>query len=267
MCLAADVPGLDVHWSGALVWGDAFGTAAHRDPRATAHESRLISPPESAEFRSEDGWLDPSAATERLIASAQDHGATVRLGTPVTRLLGSAGDAVDGIELGSDILPASTVVVAAGTGKTALCATVGEHVPMVASLAIMVRLRAAAGIVRGIVANDVFEARQDAAGTVLMPFDYDGESSTEALAAVGEEARSLFTTHFHGADDAALLSIDVGWRPMTATGTPIVGHCTTPGLYVAVAHPGITLASVVGDAAADEIQTGNPRAELRPYRL
>lgn len=264
--LAREVPGLDVHWTGALVWGEHFGGAGTREGQAAIREPHLIGPPMHSEFRPDDGWLNPRLATEALVMAAQERGASVRYGTPVTRLIRSHDGAVDGVELGAESLSASTVVVAAGTGSAALCATVGLRLPMVSSPAIMVRLHAPSGIVRGIVANDGLEARQDVDGTVLLPLDYTNESSAGALMQTGEMARRLFAESFDGAQDAALLSAEVGWRPMTADGDPAVGHTDIPGLYVAVAHPGITLASIIGDAAADEILTRIVRDELASCR-
>lgn len=251
--LARQVPGLAVHWSGALVWGEDFASIPTRSGQAATREPQLTSPPVCSEFRPDDGWLNPALATERLISAAREAGASVRFGSPVTRLITSADGSIAGVELGSESLPASTAVVAAGIGSTALCATVGVSLPMASSAAVMVRLRAPSGLVQGIVANDLFEARQDADGTVLMPLDYDNESSTAELMRAGEMARRLFMESFNGAEETTLLSAEIGWRPMTADGEPAVGYSDVPGLYIAVAHPGITLAAVIGDAATEEI--------------
>lgn len=264
--LAREVPALQVHWSGALVWGEDFGSLAPRDADAATLEPRLVEPPTAAEFRPGDGWVDPVRASESLIGAARAHGASVRFGTPVTRLVTSRDGVVHGVQLGGEDLVASTVVVAAGVGSTALCATAGVDLSMLSSPAIMVRLRASSGLVRGIVANDLFEARQDVDGTVLMPLDYDQQISSEDLWEVGEEALRLFTESFTGADDATLVSAEIGWRPMMADGKPRVGSTGVPGLYAAVAHPGITLAGVIGHAAAEEILTQTERTELAAQR-
>lgn len=264
--LAREVPGLEVHWSGALVWGDEFGSLAPRDADAATLEPRLVETPTAAEFRPDDGWVDPVRATESLIGAARARGASVRFGTPVTRLVTSRDGVVEGVQLGGEDLAASTVVVAAGVGATALCATAGVDLSMRSSPAIMVRLRTSSGLVRGIVANDLFEARQDVDGTVLMPLDYDQQISSEDLREVGEEALRVFTESFTGADDATLVSAEIGWRPMMADGKPGVGSAGVPGLYVAVAHPGITLAGVIGHAAAEEILTQTERTELTAHR-
>ena len=264
--LAEEVPDLEVHWSGALVWGDHFGGGTTRSGQAAAREPRLTRPPELSEFRPDDGWLHPVDAAEALVSAAQGFGATVRCGSPVTRLLTSPSGTVTGIELGSETLTASTVVVAAGVGSSALCASAGLHLPLLPSPAILVRLRAPGGIVHGIVANDLWEARQDIDGTVLLPLDYTDESSRRALVRVAEDARDVFAQSFVGGSAALLESVEIGWRPMLANGGAAVGHTGIPGLYVAVAHPGVTLASIIGDAASDEILTGEPRVELTPHR-
>lgn len=264
--LAREVPGLEVHWSGALVWGEDFGSLASRDADAATLEPRLVEPPTAAEFRPGDGWVDPVRATESLIVAARASGASVRFGSPVTRLVTTRDGAVEGVQLGREALAASTVVVAAGVGSTALCATAGIDLPMLSSPAIMVRLRMSSGLVRGIVANDRFEARQDVDGTVLMPLDYDQQTSSQDLREAGEQALRLFRESFTGADDATLVSAEIGWRPMTADGQPRVGPAEVPGLYIAVAHPGITLGGIVGHAAADEILTQTDRAELAAHR-
>ncbi|MDQ0642252.1 NAD(P)/FAD-dependent oxidoreductase [Microbacterium murale] len=264
--LAREVRGLEVHWSGALVWGEHFAGRGPRDTHAATREPRLVEPPRHAEFRPDDGWVDPVRATESLISAAREHGASVRFGAPVTRLVTTRDGAVDGVELGQEILAASTVAVAAGVGSTALCATAGVNLPMLSSPVVMVRLRASSGLVRGIVANDQFEARQDVDGTVLIPLDYDKHTSTDELRRTGEEALRVFMASFTGADDATLVSAEIGWRPMMADEKPRVGYAEASGLYVAVAHPGITLASVIGHAAAEEILARTDRDEPAAHR-
>lgn len=253
--LAAEVPGLDLHWSGALVWGEDFagGTDPISQEQAALHEPRLLMPPSQAGYKRDDGWLDPTRAAQALVRAAQRLGAHTSFGTPVTRVHRASDGAVVGVELGSETLLATTVVVAAGVGSAALCRTAGAELAMVSSPAVMVRLSAPQGLVRGIVANDEFEVRQSPDGTVLMPLDYHHETSTEELLRTAERARALFVDSFDGARDARSLSAEIGWRPMTADSQPRVGYSEVPGLYIAVVHPGVTLAAAVGDTAARDI--------------
>lgn len=101
-----------------------------------------------------------------------------------------------------------------------------------------------------------------------MPVEYGGESSSEALREVGEGARQRLIAMFDGAEDAVVTCVEVGWRPMPQDGDPIIGPAdAATGLYVAVAHPGVTLAATIGRLVADEVGTGIPASELAQYRL
>ncbi|WP_104092522.1 FAD-binding oxidoreductase [Arthrobacter sp. GMC3] len=252
--LAQEVPDLEMHWTGALVWGEYFShDGAPKTDRVEMIEPHLVMPPHQSEHRADDGWLDPVRTTECLIRAAQRHGTSVRLGSPVSRLARSEEGTVIGAVLGTEVLSASTVIVAAGTGSTALCATAGIDLPMVSSPSVLVQLQAPPGIVRGIVANDEFEARQSADGTTLMPLEYTGETSREDLRRTGEETLRLFQGSFHGASETKLKSVEIGWRPMLANGESAIGYSSVPGLYTAVAHPGIMLASVIGHIATKAI--------------
>ncbi len=168
-------------------------------------------------------------------------------------------------------VPAETVVLAAGTGSVALCACVGVHLPVEPSPAILVRLRATPGLVRAIVATPALEARQLDDGTVLAPTIYSGETDQAALLATAQRVRDQFAARFRGGDDAKIISVEVGWRPMPVDDEPIIGPpAGTEGLYVAVMHSAITLGAAVGRLAASEILTGRPAPELegcRPTRF
>ena len=70
-----------------------------------------------------------------------------------------------------------------------------------------------------------------------------------------------------GLDHAEVAEYQVCVRPMPADGQSIVGRL--PGaehLYVAVTHSGVTLAAHLSRLIAAELTTGEPRAELAPYR-
>lgn len=264
--LGEEVTGLSINWSGALTWGDYFANDVAPPVTEIAElEPHLHEFPAAAQFSAREGWVDPTHAAEQLIAAAVARGAEVHFGSPVRQLLLSDGVVV-GVETADRVFDATTVVVAAGTGSTALCAAAGVELPLEVSPAIMVRLQAPAGMVRHIVANDDFEARQDADGVVWMPLDYAGEQSSEDLARTAAQARELFVKSFHGAAEARVLSSEVGWRPMPDDGDPIVGPTDKVGLYAAVAHPGMALASTLGRLVAEEVISGNLSPLLKDFR-
>ena len=70
----------------------------------------------------------------------------------------------------------------------------------------------------------------------------------------------------HGLTGARVEEYKVCVRPMPADGQPIVGRLpSTPGLYVAVTHSGVTLAAHLSRLIATDLTTGTPPPDLAPY--
>ena len=269
MRLGEEIPGLALVWSGALTWGDEFSRAVAIEPPDDV-EPRLAHLPSSARFSPEEGWIDPVRVTEQLIDAARHRGAQTLIGSPAVRLIRDEGAGLIGVDLGHVVLGATNVIVAAGTGSAALCRSVDVTLPLESAPAVMVRLEAAPGLIGHIVANDEFEARQAPDGTILMPRGYSGEDSADSLARTGETVRRLLVDSLEDAGDIRVLSVDVGWRPMTDDGEPAIGATRIPGVHVAVAHPGVCLAATIGRLVADEITTAVAAPELarvRPTRF
>ncbi|GAB2595926.1 NAD(P)/FAD-dependent oxidoreductase [Kribbella endophytica] len=289
--LEAELPGLAIRWTGSLVWDGFDDNPGPSTDDVGGLEPHLVDPPAEAVHNTGDAAFDPVAAAELLVAGARERGARVLVGTTVTALEHQAGQvigvrtipavtgeptagttpAVIGVRTTAGAIPASTVVLAAGTGSVALCAGVGVTLPVEPSPAILVRLRATPGLVRAIVATPALEARQLDDGTVLAPTVYSGETDQAALLATAQRVRDQFAARFRGGDDAEIISVEVGWRPMPVDDEPIIGAPSgTQGLYVAVMHSAITLAAAVGRLASGEILTDQPAPELegcRPTRF
>lgn len=264
--LEAELPGLPVTWSGSLRWS-AGEVAPEPGPgqeivsaaAVAVREPNLRQPPRWALWAPGDGAVDPAGATERLVAGAREHGARVHLGSPVTAVRRDGAGRVVGVETAAGLHPAATVVVAAGTATAALAAPLGVRVAVAASPATLLRFRAPAGLVRSVVSTQDFDLRQVSADRLIAA----AESPERALAAV----RSTF----RGADGVELLSARVAGRPMPVDGDPIIGPVAgAPGLYLAVMHPAVTLAAVVGRLVARELVDGAVEPALagcRPGRF
>jgi glycine/D-amino acid oxidase-like deaminating enzyme len=275
--LQRDVPGLRVHWRGAVLWDrplpddDALGP----DERLlAAGEVRELEPhlrdrPARAVHLAGDGALDPVAATHALVRAAQAHGA--RLATGLSVLGVRVRDArVVGVEASTGVLPAETVVVAAGVDSATLCAPLGLHLPVDASPALLMRFAAPSGLVRTLVATADLEVREAADGELVVAAGYDGEGGGEDLRRAGERIRRHLVATFD-APDVRLLGVRLGVRPVPADGLPVVGPVPgVHGAYVAVMHSGVTLAPAVAGLVASEIVDGVPAPELsglRPARF
>jgi glycine/D-amino acid oxidase-like deaminating enzyme len=70
-----------------------------------------------------------------------------------------------------------------------------------------------------------------------------------------------------GIADAAIEDVVIGWRPLPLDGLPVMGFSPAqPGVYLAIAHSGVTLAPILGQLAAQEILDGTRAEALSPYR-
>jgi glycine/D-amino acid oxidase-like deaminating enzyme len=268
--LEKELPRLPVQWSGSISWDGFDESPGPRTDNVLALEPHLIHPPAIAIHRPEDAALDPVATTDLLVAAARDRGARLLTGALVTALDHRAGT-VGGVQTTAGVVPAETVVLAAGTGTAALCAGIGITVPVEASPAVLVRLRATPRLVRTIVATPSLEVRQLNDGTVLAPMAYRGETDQAELLETARRVRDRFVASFSGAGGTTIVSAEIGWRPMPSDGEPVIGRpAQIRGLYVAVMHSAITLAAAAGRLAAAEILTGRPVPELagcRPDRF
>lgn len=276
--LEREVPGVKVRWSGSLAWGEH----ALRDLEELGPDERLVDeahvrrlepnlhvPPQRAVLKSSDGSVDPVTVTEALVQAARDRGAEVRLGTSVTRLR-VRGDAVVGVETSSGPDGCRTVVLAAGAGTPLLCAPLGVDLPVAPSPALLLRFTAPPGLVRTLVASPQFEARQSG-GCLLLAGAYAGEVTQGELRRTGQEAARWLAATFQGGEEARLLDVRVGQRPMPSDGLPVIGPLPGhSGVYLAVMHSGITLGPAVGRQVAAELVEGNNAVQLsgvRPERL
>lgn len=267
--LERELPDLDITWSGSLTWDDSAESArpVGAAGNVRALEPGLVHAPPTVHHAPEDGAFDPVGTTDLLVAAAVAHGAELRVGTSAIGLV-REGATVVGVRTSAGVLPATTVILASGTGTAALCAGIGLEVPVQPSPAVLVRLRAAPGLVRTIVASPELEVRQLPDGTLLAPLGYEGQTSRAALQETAERTRRAVLQYFPGASDVEVVSAEIGWRPMPTDGEPIVGAAPgAAGLYLAVMHSAITLAAAVGRLAAEEITTGAAVPELAGCRL
>jgi len=203
--LEAELPGLPVAWSGSLSWGAADGTP-QAGPGQEIVDAAIVAtldptvrqPPQWALWAPGDGCVDPVGVTERLVAGARAHGTLIHPDTPVTALRRDAAGRAVGVQTAAGPLCGAAVVLAAGVATAALAAPLGARVPVDPSPATLLRLRAAAGLVRTVVNTPDFDLRQVAADRLLAAAD----SPERTLAAV----RSTF----RDAANVELLSTRVG---------------------------------------------------------
>src|SRR4051812_1266036 len=124
----AQLPGVPIRWTGSLRWPDSVrrrrnGAGAPRR-RVGRDEIRAIEPhlrtvPGRAVYSPGDAAVDPVRMTHALVRAAGDRGAQVVLGAGATALRVTHGQARGALSA-RGFHPAATIVLAAGTGTTAL---------------------------------------------------------------------------------------------------------------------------------------------------
>jgi glycine/D-amino acid oxidase-like deaminating enzyme len=273
--LEAELPGVQVRWSGSLNWGGHEPEPAQRlladehlieAAQAQRLEPRLRTPPARALHKTGDGAVDPVAVTRALVEGARGHGAEVLAGTAVTALQRENGRVI-GVATSHGPIPSRTVVVSAGADAPALCAPLGYALPVAPSPALLLRFAAPRGLVRTLIANADLEVREAKDGDLLVAAEYGGETGRAELIRSGRTMLDRLAATLSVDGDLHLVSVRVGMRPMPRDGLPIIGPVPGAGAaYLAVMHAGVTLAPVVGRLVASEVVLGTDAEELRLLR-
>jgi len=270
--LQQELPELKIHWNGALTWGtpplrEQLHFQKLNREQLEALEPNLKEYPNEAIFVSEEGAVDPIGVTELLLSKAREYGAKIQYGTNVTQLQQEDSRLV-GIHTSKGFLESDVVVMAAGTGIPELCAPLGCHVPVTSSPSILIQMKTTNKLIRTLISNAQFEARQLTDHIMLAAEDYIDESEENGPEAVGKRAFDTLRRSLKDGNQLELESIKVGMRPMPEDGYPIVGfHDHIKGLYLTVMHSAITLAPLIAHLAASEILDRESRSELDPCRL
>jgi len=289
--LATDV---GLRWGGQLEWTASKEAAATLEAGAaqlqewgypcrllTERELRLLEPgltPRSvtaAVFHDLDGQVEPALAAEACLQRAERLGARLELGIPVIAI----GASPVMVQTASASVEADVIVLAAGTGTTALAATTGVNVPQEESPGVVVRTNALPPIFKAFNSATVVYApplepgrqqvhiRQCADGTVMI-----GEGSQESVSlddsqAHADELLSRAREYVPALAAAKAVPEPVGYRPMPLDGYPVLGFCPdAPNLYIALTHSGVTLAPIIAELATMEIMDGARVQMLDEYR-
>jgi glycine/D-amino acid oxidase-like deaminating enzyme len=280
--LTTAVP-VSVTWPGCLCWDvDVEDTYARlralgypveilTKTQIMAREPSLKSSPAKALFFPTEGAVHSPDVSGQLLRAAQDLGVQVISNVQVNGIAMQGARAV-GVETAEGLIMADQVIVAAGTGTSALAQTVGAQVPLVSRPAYIMRTSPQPPLLRHILATPEGEIRQEPSGQLLMP---------AALGHQGDRSDVLAQTPVAAAD-AAMMRLrrliagleDVQWsetlraeRPVPADDLPVVG-ALAEGLYVAVLHSGITLGPIVAELIAADVMGKLSNAEaamLAPY--
>ena len=273
--LEAELPGLRIRWTGSLSYASSqlpntqaksAGISSVSRARILALEPNLKHPPAQADHAPEEGAVDAVETTRILIGAAQARGAKLLEETSVEGFTRTA-DQVSAVLTDQGSIDADLVVLAAGTGITALTDSLGVPVPLTASPAIYIRYKSPPSLVNGIISNSAMEVRQGNEGGLLAAEDYLDDTPDNQPRAIALRAAEAIKEQLHGVVSLDIEDACVGFRPIARDGVPIIGYLPgISGVYVCVMHPGVTLAATVGRLVSTEIIDGAPSHDLQPCR-
>ena len=234
-----------------------------------------------AAYEPDSGYVDAIAATRGMARAAHDAGAIIREGTPVL-CVETTGNRVRGVRTASGLIPAETVVVAAGPWTPRLLMGTGVDVPITAlrvQVAILQRpLAVPSHMVLLDTAAGIF-ARPWAPGRTLIgvgggdqhdPVDPDRHEPRNDPG-YGQLAIDSLARRIPAMKDAVYLHGHAGLYDMTPDAHPIIGAAGPDGLYLMAGFSGAGFKKgpAVAEALTDLLLSpGGPSwVDLHPFRL
>lgn len=302
--LGPDFPSIEFNRKGGLVVATtAAGAEAllafSATQRAVGIDARILNVAEAhdlepdltpdmatAVFYPQDAQVQPTIATEALLASARLHGARVLENTTVLGGIRDAHGALVGVRTSGGELRADRVLVAAGPWSGEVCASIGVPLP--------VRPRRGELLVTTRMRHRVFHKVYDAdyvgavgsgdsalqtssvvestdSGTVLIGSSrqrvgFDASFRVDVLAELAAKAMVIFPF----LADAAVMRSYGGFRPYMPDHLPVIGQDPRmPGLWHATGHEGagIGLSLATAELIRDLMLGVTPILDPEPYAL
>ncbi|MDF1854369.1 FAD-dependent oxidoreductase [Pseudooceanicola sp.] len=252
---------LFVPGDGALVWRDspeatealiaerrALGANVQGLDRAAIQRvaPHLAVVPDLAAHAPDDIFLRPGMAAGRLADSAVDSGAVVVTNQTALGIATESGR-VTGVYLAETTVPADSVVLATGAMTHRMLPEGASAPEITTSPSALITLTAEGPAPTLALSGPGLEIRKDRRPDhflVAAPLRGEDGPTLEALA---EEKCQTARDWFPGLRNWHVASSGIGQRPMPQTDTGLIAEETAgvSGLYVAAAHPGVSLAPVV----------------------
>ena len=292
--------GVHITWGGELRWAATAEGAAALAAQAEAlqawgYPTRILDRDEvrrlepdlrfdaftSASYTYSDGHVDTLAVMRACVAAAQENGAQLRTGAPVTGVeieRGRSGAArAVGVRIDGEAVPCDAVALVGGADMPALAEMAGLRVPHYHTFGATLLTRPLPPLFRNIAVLHsprellpLINVRQLPDGAVMVQSGSPDNTQEADRGATDEEVEHI------AADARAampmLRNIEIaevrrGRRPIPQDGRSILGFAPEVGnVYVATTHSGITLTPLIGTLAAIEIAHGARVQMLAPFR-
>ena len=222
---------------------------------------------EAAAWSTEEGNVDPVAATITLVDAAKSAGAEVLYPCEVTDLELS-GRQLASVVTSEGPLDADTVVIASGVDTPSLAAKAGLDVPLRNAPGVLAHTGPGERIVNRVVIAPGGAFKQKMDGRVVVSAGFSGDPNVRERDATAQAALERARTVLPGLSSLPFERATLGYRPVPADDHPVIGFAKgAPDVYLAVMHSGITLSALVGRLAATEILDDVRVEMLEPYRV
>ena len=276
---------LPVQWGGSLTWFDRLEASESLQRQVRARQTwgypvhlvdddefRRLEPAvvrgaaSATAFATQEGSVDPVAATQALLAGARERGATIEYPCEVTGLDIASGR-LRGVRTTCGTFEADVIVIAAGVATPRLAAMAGLDVPLKDSPGVLAHTKPTDRILGRVVLAPGAHMKQMLDGRIVTGAGFGG-SPTDTSLEVGEQMLDAAARVVPEIENAELDRVTLGWRPLPQDNHPVVGFAPPESdVYVAVMHSGVTLAPLIGRLAAQEILDDVRVDLLEPYRL
>jgi glycine oxidase len=217
-----------------------------------------------------DHQVSPRLLVEALRAALERAGGFVRTHARAESLAVEGGETAGVLLESGELVPARTVVVAAGARSGELELPPGAAVPVRPVKGQILRLRGAAGaaVTGRIVRTPTVYAVPRADGRLVVGATVEerGFDATVTAGGVLELLREVYDV-LPGITEYEFLRASAGHRPATPDNEPVVGAGAVPGMIWATGHwrNGVLLAPVTADAVVRLITDGDLSPELSAF--
>ena len=290
--IAAEVPGLPLHWGGSLNWDkeeeelerylenhEGWGYGIVRVERSEIEEAEpgleegLV--PEWGLRAYEEGTLEAAEAARLLLEHAEEEFGAEVIEERVESFLhggnGTEGRVIRGVRTseGREIV-ADHVILAAGLGSVPLLAAEGICLPLEGRDGMLVNSKPTKKKFLDALINDKdLHMRQTIVeGRIRAGADYTGGDVGDDPQETAEKLFAQVQASLKDGDELEFDYYTIGTRPDPEDGLPILGPVTgLEGLTVAVMHSGVTNAAIVGELLSKQILTGESDPSLEDFRF
>lgn len=230
----------------------------------------LLSPRVSAAMSvTGDYQVDTRAFVTALQRACANRGVEIRAGTAVERVH-VTGDAVEGVEVAGETIAARTVIVAAGAWSGAVAGIPEDCVPPVRPVkGQMLRLARTADfpLARVIRSPRAYLLPKDdgsvVVGATQEEMGFDTTPTAGGIRDILEHAWEIVPA----LSELPFEAVEVGLRPATRDGWPILGPTRIRGLVMATGHfrHGILLTPATADAIAEGVASSTFPESVAPF--